>query len=227
VSCCDHVRTELGAYVLGALEPAEADSVREHLERCSECAREHASIAQLPQLLTLAEPIESAPPVAPAVEERVLDAIAFERGRKSPRRGLRRLLPLLRPRIAIPVAALVAVAIVAVVLAVGGGGGGGYQVALRPVASSTGWGRARLESTDGGTRLRMWVKGLPRDPNVVYEVRCESPHWSASAGTFRADTHGSAYVVLTTAARRDQYDSIRVVRRSGPSGTDVMAASLH
>ena len=76
MSGCDHIRTELGAYVLGALEPAEADSVREHLERCSRCASEHAEIAQLPALLTLAEPIESAPPLAPAVEERVLDAVA-------------------------------------------------------------------------------------------------------------------------------------------------------
>jgi anti-sigma-K factor RskA len=227
VNGCDHVRTELGAYVLGALEPAEADSVREHLQRCSECAREHAAIAQLPALLTLAEPIESAPPLAPAVEERVLDAVALERGHHEPRRARR--LPF-RPRL-IPVAAaaaFVAVVAVALVLALGrGGGGGGYQIAFHPVSGSAAGGHAQLESTAGGTRLQVWAKNLPRDPNAVYEVRCEARGWSASAGTFRADSQGHAYAVLTTAMRRGQYDSIRIVRRTRGSSTDVMTASLN
>jgi anti-sigma factor RsiW len=37
---CEEVRTQLGAYVLGGLEPEEAAAVREHLDRCPECARE-------------------------------------------------------------------------------------------------------------------------------------------------------------------------------------------
>jgi hypothetical protein len=71
----------------------------------------------------------------------------------------------------------------------------------------------------------MWVRGLPRGGDAVYEVRCERPGWSASAGTFRAGADGRAYVVLTTAARIGEYDSIRVVRR--PQDTDVMAAQLN
>ena len=38
----------------------------------------------------------------------------------------------------------------------------------------------------------MWVKGLPPGGDTVYEVRCERPGWSASAGTFRADARGRA-----------------------------------
>jgi hypothetical protein len=220
MSACDHVRTELGGYVLGALEPVEADAVREHLGRCSECAREHASMADLPALLTLAEPIESALPLAPAVEERVLDAVARERVQPEPRR--RRLLR--RPRLLIPAFAAAAALVVALVIVLGGQHEP-YQVALRPVAGSTAAGRTQLESTADGTRLQMWVKGLPADPDVVYEVRCEAADWSASAGTFRADASGRAHVLLTTAARRGQYDSIRVVRRS--SDTDVLTASLN
>jgi anti-sigma factor RsiW len=226
VNGCDHVRTELGGYVLGALEPAEADSVREHLERCSECAREHAAIAQLPALLTLAEPIESAPPLAPAVEERVLDAVSLERPPREPGRG-RRLR--FRPKRLIPVAAVAAVVAavaVALVLALGGGDRG-YQIAFHPAAGSAAGGHAQLESTAGGTRLQVWAKNLPRDPNAVYEVRCEARGWTASAGTFRADSHGHAYAVLTTAMRRGQYDSIRIVRRTRASTTDVMTASLN
>jgi hypothetical protein len=221
MSACDHVRTELGGYVLGALEPAEADAVREHLGRCSECAREHASLADLPALLTLAEPIETAEPLAPAVEERVLDAVARERAPREPRR--RR--PLLRRRrFLIPAFAAAAAVAVAVVIALGGEHEP-YQVALKPVAGSTAGGRTQLVSTAGGTRLQMWVRGLPADPDVVYEVRCDAPDWSASAGTFRVDANGRAHVGLTTAARRGQYDSIRVVRRS--SDTNVLTASLN
>ena len=36
---------------------------------------------------------------------------------------------------------------------------------------------------------------------AVYEVRCDGPGWTASAGTFRADRSGRAYAALTTAAR--------------------------
>jgi hypothetical protein len=226
VTGCDHVRTELGAYVLDALEPGEAVSVREHLARCSECAREHASIAHLPELLSLAEAIESAPPLPPAVEERVLDAVARERTKPAVPRRKR----LLRPRVLIPVAAAVAVAaLAALVLALGSGDEtfSGYQVALHPVSGSHAGGGARLESTTGGTTVRLWVKDLPPDPSVVYEVRCDAPDWSASAGTFRTDTHGRATVVLTTAARRGEYDSISVVRRSHASSTDVLSASLN
>jgi anti-sigma factor RsiW len=225
VTGCDHVRTELGGYVLGALEPAEAESVREHLARCSECAREHASIAQLPDLLSLAEAIETAPPLPAAIEERVLDAVARERTRPASRRA-RRLL--LRPRVLLPIAAVAAALAIALVIAGGSGDEGPpYQVALRPVAGSAAGGRAQLESTAGGTTLHMWVKGLPADPSVVYEVRCKAPDWDASAGTFRVDTHGRAVVVLTTAARRGEYDSISVVRRSRTSSTDVLTASLN
>ena len=71
----------------------------------------------------------------------------------------------------------------------------------------------------------MWVKGLPPGGEAVYEVRCERPGWSAGAGTFRADAQGRAYVVLTTAARLGEYESIRVVRRQ--DSTDVLSGQLN
>ena len=223
---CDHVRPELGGYALGALEPEEEAAVREHLATCSECAAEHASVAGLPRLLALAAPMDDdGPPApAPAVEERVLDAIAGGRPQWSPRR--RRLL---RPRVLVPAAAALAAVVVAVVIALGGGGderAPGFEVALQPVAGATGSGRAVLASADAGIKMRLWVRGLPRDPGIVYEVLCDAPGWTASAGTFRADSHGRAYIVLNTAARRGEYDAIRVVRRTRSSSTDVLEAHL-
>jgi anti-sigma-K factor RskA len=77
---CDNIRPQLGAYVLGGLEPEEAAEVREHLARCPDCAREHAELAELPAKLNLIE----APDLAlqrpgSNLEEAILDRHAQER----------------------------------------------------------------------------------------------------------------------------------------------------
>ena len=225
MTACEHMRPELGGYVLGALEPEEEAAVRAHLATCAQCAAEHASMTGLPRLLALAVPIEDdGPPApAPAVEERVLDAIAGERPQRAPRRRRR-----LRLRVLAPVAAALAAVAVALVLALGGGDepAPGFEVALKPVAGETASGRAVLASADAGIKMQLWVRGLPPDPGIVYEVQCDAPGWTASAGTFRVDSSGRAYVVLNTAARRGEYDAIRVVRRGRSSSTDVLEAQL-
>ena len=233
-----HVREELGGYVLSALEPGEADAVREHLSRCAECSREHARLAELPALLSLAGHADAAGP-APGVQERVLDAVARERADPAARAGARRLIawrPARRPEggawrrwpVLIGAASVAAIAAVALILALSRDEAApAYPVALQPASGASAAGRAELESVAGGTTLRLWVRDLPPDAGVVYEVLCDAPGWSASAGTFRADTRGRAYVVLTTAARRGEYDAIRVVRRDRSATTDVLTASLN
>ena len=52
---CDEIRPQLGAYVLGGLEPEEEREVREHLAHCPDCAREYAELAELPAKLDLIE----------------------------------------------------------------------------------------------------------------------------------------------------------------------------
>jgi hypothetical protein len=226
---CDHFRTDIGAYVLDALEPAEAEAVREHLARCSECAAEHAELAGLPALLSLAEHMEDAPPLTPAVEERVLDAVAREAPRSRRRRRWRLRLPVGRPLMALAATAAVAAATVLAIVVIGGGGSGdgGYELRLQPVGGADAGGRVVLSSEPSGTTVKLWVRDLPPDPNVVYEVQCDAPGWTATAGTFRADTRGRAVVVLTTAMRRGEYDRLRVVRRSRSRTTDILTASLH
>lgn len=46
-----HVHTELGAYVLGALEPDERRAVEDHVTHCAECRDELARLSGLPPLL--------------------------------------------------------------------------------------------------------------------------------------------------------------------------------
>ncbi|HZX02485.1 zf-HC2 domain-containing protein [Kribbella sp.] len=47
----EHDRTQLGAYALGALEPAEAAEVEAHLATCAECQDELAELTELKNLL--------------------------------------------------------------------------------------------------------------------------------------------------------------------------------
>jgi anti-sigma factor RsiW len=217
-AACHDLRHLLAAHVLGALDADEAAAVRAHVAMCPDCAAEHTRLAPLPGLLTLASYADAAaaePPPA-ALEERLLDAVA----REAPRRRRRRLPRLSRPvllRSAAAGAALAAL-LVAVLLIGGGGdeGGGGAPAAGYPIrfqaaaAAPTAGGRAELHGRPDGTEVHLWVRGLPADG--VYEVHCDAPGWSASAGTFRVGSDGKAYVVLTTAALRGQYDAIRVVR---------------
>jgi hypothetical protein len=241
---CKHIRDELGGYVLGALEPGEAAAVREHIDRCPECAQEHASLTKLPGLLDLAQGIDAAAMPAAAVEERLLDRVARSPhdGAPPPRRRLPRLRGHVRRPFALVAVGLACAALGADVAAIAvnnnradddQGGMPNYQVVLNGTPASPGaTARAALESVPGGTSVLLWVKGLPGDPNTVYEVRCDGKDWSASAGTFRVDREGRASVTLTTAALQGQYDTIRVVRHGwdkstqSATQTNVMSGKL-
>jgi anti-sigma factor RsiW len=225
---CAHVREELGGFVLAALDSAERDAVAEHLARCPDCAAEHARLATLPALLERADGLEI-PDAPAAIEERVLDTIARERGAgRRVRRRRRHWLPAWARGRALVAGALAGAALGAGVTAFvlqdsEQAGQRLYELRL----SGAGGASARAELAPGrdGTEVHMWVNGLPPGGETVYEVRCERPGWSASAGTFRADSRGRAYVVLTTAARLGEYESIHVVRR--PDATEVMSGQLN
>jgi Putative zinc-finger len=233
-----HVHENLGGYVLGALEPAEREAVAQHLATCPECAAEHARLAGLPALLQHADGLEIPSPPQ-AVEERLLDRVAQQAG-QGRRRGRAGVLGLLarprrwRPRLGRGRTALAAAVAGAALgaaitaLAIGGDDSGTparqYELQLTGTTGASAF--AQLEPDRNGTELHLSVKGLPPGADAVYEVRCERGGWSASAGTFRADARGRAYVVLTTAARIGEYERIRVVRRSTPRDSDVMSAEV-
>jgi hypothetical protein len=229
-----HVHADIGAFVLGALDAADEARVREHLAACPECAAAHAELAGIPGLLDLAVMTGATEdePLPPAIEERLLDRFARERVEPARR-------PRWRPRLALGFSsALVGAAAAVALLVVGfnyernaGRPASQYQLAFNrigtaPVNASA---RAGLRTTPAGTVVRLWVNNLPTGD--VYEVFCDAPGWSASAGTFRVDARGNAYVILTTAVKKGQYDRIRLVRREHLSGgkvvpSDILSAKL-
>jgi predicted anti-sigma-YlaC factor YlaD len=88
---CAEVRLSLGAYVLGALDPADRGRVDAHLAGCADCRDELASFAALPGLLgrVSRSEVESEPvDPGPQLLERLLGAAAAERRHDRRRRIL-------------------------------------------------------------------------------------------------------------------------------------------
>jgi anti-sigma-K factor RskA len=88
---CTHI-VETGAYVLGALAPAERSTFERHLATCGSCRNEVAELAGLPGLLgrldadvaaSIGEPAESSPP---SVLDTTLANVRTERQRTRRRR---------------------------------------------------------------------------------------------------------------------------------------------
>jgi anti-sigma factor RsiW len=233
-----HVHEDIGAYVLGALDEESAKRVAQHLKECPECSAAHAELSGLPALLDLAVVTGASDeePLPPSIEERLLDRFAREREPDKPAR--RRW----RPRLALALpSALVGAAVAVAALIFGfdfqrnaGRPPSQYRLVLQPVsaaAAQNASARAGLRTTPEGTVVRLWVTALPGGPQDVYEVFCDAKGWSASAGTFRVDAQGNGYVILTSAVKRGQYDSLRIVRRAHfPSGQvediDILKAKL-
>lgn len=213
-----HVHEDIGAYVLGALEEDDTRRVAAHLRACPECAAAHAELARLPALLDLsvAAGATDEDPLPPAIEERLLDRFAREHTQPPRKRRW-------RPRIALALpSALVGAAVACATLVVGfnfqqsgGRPPSQYQLVMKPIGPAhNAKARAGLRTTEEGTVVRLWVYNLPGGPQDVYEVFCDAKGWSASAGTFRVDAQGNGYVILTSAVKRGQYESLRIVRRA-------------
>jgi anti-sigma factor RsiW len=235
-AACNECRTLLGGYVLHALEPDEAETVRQHLAECAACAAEHGQLMSIPSILDSAgadeTPVEHAPA---ALEEAVLDRFAREHpGHPSappPRRARDRLRaafrPLARPLPAAIAGAVAAAAVTAALIALPGGSQDSelYQASLAGSAAAPGaMASANLKVLAEGTRVNLKVRGLRGGPSAVYELWCiRDDGQKVSAGTFRTDASGRADVNLTTAAVPGEYNKLGVERKPG---VNVMAGEI-
>ena len=146
------------AYVLGALEPDEADEFRRHLDRCATCGAEVAGVGPVADALLMAVP-QYRPPAG--LRRRVLRTARAESRRKHPAR-----------RRAPGLAGALALALAGLVIALALHGSAGVKVLHARVLDPTATADVRL--TDGHAELI--VRHLPApSAGRIYEVWLERP----------------------------------------------------
>lgn len=211
-----HVRTELGAYVLGALEPAERLEVEAHLEGCESCSAELARLSALPPLLDRLRPDE-----ALADHGEITDGLTavLDRSTALERRRLQRQVATWR---------VVAAAAVAAVLVVSGLAWAPWtsepepdviEVRVVPASELA----AAVEGTvaayawEWGTTVEVRVEDLPpADAYALWAVGVDGSR--ERAGTWGPTGHGGALVRGASAIQRDDLARVEV--------TDVDGAPL-
>ena len=213
----------IGPYILGGLDREEMDEMSEHLAGCDRCAAERRRLASLPALLDAGQADDRIATLSPQLEEAVLDR--FVRERAQPARPGRRW-----HRLALPVAAVLAVS-VAVVLALVLPGGGQQAYARAELWGMSGevLGDASVAEVAGGTHVQLRAHDLPVARGAVYELWCvrTDGRW-INGGSFHARDDGTASAQLTAAVRPGEYHVVVVTRRSegGTRGAEVMRGKL-
>ena len=209
--------TELGAYVLGALDPAGRARLERHLQTCRHCRAELARLAGLPGLLRRVGvdvlEVQDDPP--PRMLEDLLVRVAAEReaapaampARPRPRRPSRRQWLL--------------VAASAAVLAVAGLTIG--QVVDREPASTTISAidpttdvrlDVTLRTTAQGTEVAVRVSGVPAGEWCRLVVVADDGREEV-AGTWRATYQGTAEIIGATSIPVAELSAVRVVGADG------------
>lgn len=207
-----------GAYVLGALSPAERLDFEQHLSGCAECARSVREVAGLPGLLAGVESavLEHAPEDHP-LPGSLLPALLADARRTRRRRGL-------------VTAGLAAAALIAVVVPLANSAAhdnGAPPVAaavgrtMAPVGSAPVRARLALQPVTWGTRLDLTCTyarhdryRLPR--TVTYGLFVETRQGrTEKVGTWRALDARTMRVAAATATDRRDIRSVQVRTADG------------
>lgn len=218
---------DAAAYVLGALEPVEADGFRRHLEECVVCRDEVAAFREAVDALPDAGPRYRAPKKLRRRVIKTLRAEAKNSHAPAQTAGERR-----RARLAPWGPAPIALATVAAIGAAGFAGvelaGGGGSGAPRTITASLGDAEVRvigghaelivghLPAPPAGRIYELWIKRGERAPQPTNTLFSVNDHGSANIGvpgTVTGDTS-----VLVTAEP--------VGGTSAPTTTPVIVATL-
>jgi anti-sigma factor RsiW len=210
----DHERyqEDLGAYLLGALEPAEQAAFEGHLAGCSDCRADLEELRVAADALPRSvEPFAPPPSLKRSLMEAVREDARPERQPLLARLGIDRLFAGIRPGIALAGAAVLVVLAVVVGTQLSGGGDGQRVVAgvvdrsRVPDATAT---VTLPKDRNGPAQLR--VTGMPRPkPGQVYEIWLKrgdqvqpgplfnTDHAGTGAGAIPDDLEGVDAVLVT------------------------------
>jgi hypothetical protein len=194
---CYGWRGEIGAYIVGALDPVASAAVRRHLRTCRACRADYHDLLPVRDWLTRLALAEG-----PAAGRRP--------GGTSPRPvwPVRYLAFPRWLRAVTAVVAAAAVTILTVVLA--RPGPPAFQAADRVTGVH---GRARLQATAAGTQIALLVTGLPADERCM--LVAVSRNGTDVAATWSSRYDGTARVTGTSAIPESQLTALRVESADG------------
>jgi anti-sigma factor RsiW len=200
---------EVAAYALGALQPAEAEAVRRHLETCVVCTEELASLQQVVDVLPEGAPRHRA---SKALRRRVLAEVGGDgtRPERTRWRGSRQLRPAFATRRpALALGALLAAVVIAIAgVELGSSGSGRTEVFSAQVVGSSG--SAEIRVTDGhgelvvhhfapppaGQIYEVWLARSNRKPQPTSALFSVTPTGDAAVAV-PGDLHGVQQVMVT------------------------------
>ncbi len=203
----DPMRLSLGAYVLGALDPAERAELEVHLGGCAGCRQELATLAGMPGLLGRIDAAEAEQASEPAPErllERTLGELVRRRRRDSRRRT-------------------VAAAAAAVVLTASGAGGALALTASQQRSAPVGSQTVRAADPSSGVRASVQLRARPWGTQLTVNIsgvpagtRCRLVALGTGgrqemAGTWQVSYTGSADVDGATAIPRGELTAVQVL----------------
>ena len=189
---CARWRGDVGAYIVGALSPAEAARVKRHLRGCAACRAEYQDLIPVRDWLGRLGPADSMPARQPPAGPRL------DSSRPPRHRPLRR-----RP---ILTGAVIAAAVVAMITAISARPGpAGFQ-AFDPATGVRG--QASLHATPAGTEIELTVTGLPAGQRCTLVT--VSRAGAAVAGTWAAGYGGTARITGASAIPVSQLTALRI-----------------
>lgn len=156
----EEIHRDLGAYVLGGLEPAERDRFERHLSGCTLCREELADLAVLPVLLSRLD--EAAVATSPPAFEPIVERLAQQRRTERRRQWL------------LTAAAVIVTLVAATSLMVrpfDGGTGPG-----RAYASADGRVAATIEPRPWGMAVHISAEDLASETGYVAEAVAHDGH---------------------------------------------------
>ncbi|UZJ25192.1 zf-HC2 domain-containing protein [Rhodococcus antarcticus] len=216
------LRSSLGSYLLGSLEPAERTVVDTHLAGCATCREELSSYAALPALMSRVsiDAVRGAEPasvVPPGVLGRALDAVAAERTATVTHLHRWRLGAVLSAAAAVVVAVVLGVTTLQAQTATTPGG-----VALVAAAGVTATGTATVEAKPWGTAVTLQLQGLPQ--GGAFTAWVSAPDGTrALAATWSPTPDG--HVLLTGAA--NIHDTTHAALQVTQDGTTLLTLPAH
>ena len=188
---CGRWRGDIGAYIVGALDPASSARVRRHLRACEDCRSEYEDL--LPVRAWLTQLSGNGSPVKRRLSGPVLRAV----GPVHTKAGRR------WPATALAAAAAAAIAVFTNL------GTNPAMPSFQATDHATGvHGQARLRATATGTRINLTVSGLPADERC--RLVAVSRRGADVAASWSARYDGTAKIIGTSGIPEHQLTALRV-----------------